>query len=97
MKTPLILSLIFLTTAGVAQAGQTCGDRTRIVDQLSSRFGEERISIGLGADHSLIEVFGSSRTGTWTILRTLPDGPTCMVANGTSFETIAAMPQGQQI
>lgn len=79
-----------LSMAGAAAAqGGRCAPRPQVVAQLTERYGETRRSIGLGADNTMIEVFASDRTGSWTIIATAPDGVTCLVASGQAFETLA--------
>ncbi len=43
---------------------------------------------GLAANNGVVEVFASPETGTWTIIVTLPDGQTCLVASGEGYESI---------
>ncbi len=73
-------------SAASAQQGANCTDRERIVLRLSEAYGERRQSIGLGANNAVVEVFASDETGTWTILMTLPNGMSCLVATGSAFE-----------
>lgn len=57
-----------------------------IVAHLASEFGETRQSIGLAADNSVVEVFASEETGSWTITMTTAGGPTCLIAAGRVFQ-----------
>ncbi len=75
--------------ASEAQSGRNCGVRDLVLERLSSKYGESRQSIGLGADNQVVEVFASLETGSWTITVTTPAGMTCMVASGQSFETLS--------
>lgn len=72
-----------------AQQYRACGQRDAIVARLSEKYGEARQSVGLGADNSVIEVFASEETGSWTITATFATGLTCVVATGQHFETLA--------
>lgn len=72
----------------LAQA-RNCAPREAIVDRLANGFGETRQSIGLGSNNSVVEVFASEETGSWSITVTSPNGLTCLVAAGQAFETIA--------
>lgn len=78
-------------TAGQAYAegNRNCAPRPMVLERLVEKFGETRQSIGLGANNAVIEVFASSDTGSWTITVTTPNGLTCLVASGQSFETLA--------
>ncbi|MBW4709680.1 hypothetical protein KX928_17980 [Roseobacter sp. YSTF-M11] len=77
------------TTDALAQNARNCAPREAVVDRLAEGYGETRQSMGLGANNAVIEVFASDETGTWTITVTTPNGLTCLVASGQSFETLA--------
>ena len=72
-----------------AQASQYCAPRDSVVKRLAERYGESRQSIGLGTQGTIIETFASADTGSWTITVTTPDGVTCLIASGQSFEQLA--------
>ena len=63
----------------------TCGRRDAMVKVLFERFREEPRAIGLAGPSAMIEVF-ASKAGTWTILLTRPDGGSCIVSAGESWE-----------
>lgn len=77
------------TTDVAAQNARNCAPRDSVVDRLAEGYGESRQSMGLGANNAVIEVFASDETGTWTITVTTPNGLTCLVASGQSYETLA--------
>lgn len=88
MKRLALLSMgfaILLLAAHRAQAAQ-CADHATIVASLSEYYGETRQSIGLASDNSVVEVFASLDTGTWTITVTRPGGPTCLAAAGQAYQ-----------
>lgn len=90
--------LIAATNIGHAQSFASCGDRTAVVERLANTYGETRQSIGLAANNTVLEVFASSETGTWTITMTTPGGPTCLVASGHAYEALAeSSPNGRGI
>lgn len=83
----LIFSLFCVISTHVeAQQGHSCGDRLRVIDILDKKYGESRQSFGLGTNQYLVEIFASRETGTWTIIETAPNGRTCILAAGESFE-----------
>lgn len=88
----LILGLAALApTSGTGQAqtsGGKCAERAKVLEHLGTRYGETRQSIGIASNNSVIEVFASAETGTWTITVTLPTGMTCLVASGEAFERL---------
>lgn len=80
----------------MAQQARNCAPREMVVDRLADKYGETRQSMGLGAQGAVVETFASGETGTWTITVTTPNGLTCLVASGQSFEPLAEAlpPQG---
>ena len=81
--------------------GQTrnCAERAVIVARLEERYGETRHALGVSGTSSVLEVFASDETGTWTVLISLPDGRACMVASGEGYEATvaAAQPTGMPL
>ncbi len=65
-----------------------CADRNQVVDKLHKKYGETRQSIGLNRSSGVVETYASLETGTWTILLTLPNGQTCMIASGEGYENL---------
>ncbi len=79
-----------LVGVGFAAAQSTnCGPHDRVVEGLAKGYGEARVSMALGSNNTVVETFASAETGTWTITVTTPDGPTCMVASGQSYQYLA--------
>lgn len=76
-----------LLFAGPAWAQNNCGDRGVVIERLASKFGEAFAGGGLRNSQAIIEVWASEETGTWTILMTLPDGQSCVMAAGTNWRT----------
>lgn len=80
-------ALILATQHAFAQqAGRNCADRARVLAQLTEKYGEARQGMGLAANNTVVEVFASQDTGTWTITVTSPNGMTCLVASGQAYE-----------
>lgn len=92
--TRIIALLVAVLATPASAAPQNCAPRPVVLERLVTGFGETRQSIGLGAQGVVIEVFASSRTGTWTITATMPDGITCLIAAGEGYEAIATAPVG---
>lgn len=89
----LAVSLLFtalIAAAGSARAeGPPCGPRGAIVDQLGSRYQETRRAVGIASNNAVLEIFASDDSGSFTILVTLPDGQSCLLASGESFEALS--------
>ncbi|MCG6558662.1 hypothetical protein MB818_10645 [Ruegeria sp. 1NDH52C] len=76
-----------ILSAGTATA-QSCAARAAIVDRLQQKYSERLAAGGLqplsdGA--SVIELWASSETGTFTVLLTRATGISCIVAAGTDY------------
>jgi hypothetical protein len=67
-----------------------CGQRDKLVQRLEAEFGETRQGFGLQRGSSILEIFASAESGSWTILVTQPTGMACMVAAGQNW---AATPE----
>lgn len=96
IKATMGLGILVLAAQQASAQSANCAPRDVVVERLAEKYGETRQSIGIGANNSVVEVFASTETGTWTITVTLASGVTCLVASGQSFETLAEAlpPQG---
>jgi hypothetical protein len=81
------LGAMLLATQHAFAQGSNCAARDTVVERLADGYGETRQSIGLAPNNSVVEVFASLETGTWTITVTNPSGITCLVASGQSYES----------
>lgn len=84
----LTCAAILMATTTTAQS-RNCASHAMVVERLASGYGESRQSMGMSADGTVVEVFASLDTGTWTITVTQAGGPTCLVASGQSFQVMA--------
>lgn len=85
-----LLALALGAPALPAQAQtETCADHDTMVRHLAEGWGESRQSVALDAGNSMVELFASPETGTWTMTVTRPGGPTCMIASGHAFEMVS--------
>ena len=65
-----------------------CAARNEIVRTLREQFGEKPVAHGLADSGVLAEIF-SGPQGTWTIVATTPNGVSCLIGSGQSFQTVA--------
>jgi hypothetical protein len=75
-----------------SQGRANCAPREAALQQLSQKWGETRRSVML-ANGRVFEVYAADESGTWTILATMPDGLSCVVASGVAYER-TAVPAG---
>lgn len=84
---------VFFVTPVWAQRTASCAAHERLVDHLARNFNETVIAAGIDARGNLVEVFGSAE-GSWTILVTIPNGPTCILSAGEGWERYEPKPEG---
>ena len=77
-----------LVAAAPPASAANCGQRTLVIEKLSSKYAEKLTVGGLQTSRSsqtVMEVWSSPETGTFTVLVTNPNGISCVVAAGTDF------------
>ena len=82
----LLAGLVTLTAPTVTAA--TCASRDDVVSRLQSKFSEQLTVGGLQQARnslSMLEIWASDETGTYTVLLTDPNGISCILAAGTDF------------
>ncbi len=84
-----------VATAGTASAApQACAKRTDAVTHLASKYEEAPVAIGIANNGGVLEVLSSDK-GSWTILVTMPNGVSCMLATGQSWEALEPVVAGK--
>lgn len=92
-KMTIGLGIMVLATQQLMAQSRNCAPREGVIERLTQTYGEKRQSIGLVGQDTMMEMFASTRTGSWTITVTLPDGMTCLVASGQGYKPIADAPK----
>jgi cation diffusion facilitator CzcD-associated flavoprotein CzcO len=87
MKMTMLL-LAMILAAPAADAAQ-CAPRDQVVKLLADRYGETRRGMGMAANNTVMEVYASADTGTWTITVSDAGGQTCLVASGDGYQPVA--------
>ena len=72
--------------AAAGAQGNVCAKREKLVSELQKIHGETRQSVGLQRNAGVIETFANTKTGSWTIIVSLPTGMSCLVAAGEAFQ-----------
>ncbi len=63
-----------------------CESRATVLDQLSNRYSEAPVAMGLATNGSVLEVLTSGEGTSWTIILTGADGISCVLATGESWQ-----------
>ena len=85
--------------ASAQPAGQAiipCAERTEIIKQLTGKFAEAPISMGLTTGGSILEIF-VSKTRTFSVIVTRPTGISCLIATGGNWENLNAALAGLKV
>ena len=93
----LALTLLMVTAFMVrpAEAQTVCVAHADLVQQLSRKYAEEPMALGLGSDGSVMELFTSKDGETWTLVRITPDGTSCMIGGGESWTEMSPRAAGR--
>ena len=83
-----ILALGALLLPWPALADGQCGERAEVIRQLDGRYAEQPVALGIAENGGVIEVLAAPQGETWTIVITMPNGITCMLAAGEDWERI---------
>ena len=77
-------------TASAAEVGPDgCSTRANVLHHLSNNYAEAPVAIGLAKNGGVIELLTSGEGNTWTIIITMPDGTSCMLAAGEDWEQVS--------
>ena len=90
-KPALVLAALALPAAAVA-APNTCSQRTDVIGQLSAKFKEAPVAVGVANNGGLLEVLSTNNGSTWTIILTMPNGLSCLVAAGEDWQPTERVP-----
>ncbi len=76
-----------VVSPALAAEGPTCDKRPAVMSQLENKYSEKPVAIGVANNGGVVEVLTTKEGGTWTIVITLPNGMTCLVAAGEDWES----------
>ena len=80
--------------ASPAAAQPLCAQRSEVAAQLRSRHAETPVALGIAANGGVVEVFSAGDGSTWTLVITMPDGTSCMLAVGEAWENLPRVAAG---
>ena len=94
LKKAMLLGLLVLPLSLPATAQNICTARAEVLGHLDSKFSEAPVAMGLANNGGVIEVLSSGTGTTWTIIITMPNGVTCLLAAGESWESLPLIAAG---
>ncbi len=83
----LVFGAAAIAPPALAQNVIPCGLHDLIAAQLITEYNETRIGAGLQNPQTLMEIWTSAETGSWTVLIIRPNGVACVVASGGNWHT----------
>lgn len=82
----IVLFIIMCLPPSPANAQTTiCVEHSILVKKLKQSHQEKPIAMGLASNGAIIEVFVSPEGDTWTVVRTTPDGTSCVLGVGEGW------------
>lgn len=92
-KRILTAGLVFgMIATGPPAHAASCAMRDQIVEKLTRTYDETLTATGLQNAESLVEIWSSPRSGTFTILVTRPNGISCVVSSGEHWTPVERTP-----
>ena len=83
------LTALIMLYAVPVSAQVSCGNRAAMVERLVNQYHEMPMGRGLGRARSrLLEIWANCTTGSWTVLKTYPNGTTCVMAVGEGWQGV---------
>jgi hypothetical protein len=92
----IAMAAIPAAAAGSPSASPQCAPRPEFLKQLSKRFHEEPVALGLTNNGSVIEVLTSDDGSTWTMMISRPNGSSCLIAAGEGWEQGKRVVKGER-
>ena len=82
-----------LGTSGPAAAQSVCMPHAEVKKQLNTRYAEAPVSLGLASNGAVYEVYSTDDGVSWMIVVTMPNGTSCLLANGEAWENVPKTPK----
>lgn len=66
-------------------AGTACMSRQDVLDQLRHLYGERPTAMARVSNGGVMELLQARETGSWTMVLTMPEGTSCLIAAGDAW------------
>lgn len=96
-KALAFVTAVALPLPAMAAGNMACSQRDDVLAQLGSKYKEAPSAVGLANNGGLIEVLTSDNGATWTIIVSMPNGTSCLLAAGENWQPVDHVAQGPQI
>jgi hypothetical protein len=78
-----------LAPAALAAQQSNCAPRDAVIERLTEKYAEQLTAGGLQSENTVLEVWTSENTGSFTVLLTYANGMTCIMASGHNWSSVA--------
>ena len=72
-------------------------DRAEVVEKLGAEYGEQPTAMGLASNGGVIELFTAPDGATWTLVLTMPNGSSRLVAAGEGWTVVPMRVAGSDL
>ena len=76
------------TQAQTQDQAQQCDLRTKVLGHLAQKYKEAPIGSGVTSSGGIVEVLTTGDGDTWTIIRSDPNGTSCLIAAGEGWRNL---------
>lgn len=90
----LITNAMASKPAGAQEVQMIWAERAVVVEQLEKKYTEIPRALGVTSDGSILELFSAPNGETWTLVVTLPNGMSRVVASGDNWISRTLPPKG---
>jgi hypothetical protein len=84
----LLLAGLAAGAAEPAAAQEICGTRADLLKELTRRYSEAPVAVGLANSGALVEILTNGNGSTWSIMVSQPNGTSCLVAAGKEWQDL---------
>ena len=95
----LVVPVVMMSSPAHAQlkCGDRIGRRPEALNHLSTKYHEAPVGVGLATNGGVVEVLSTLDGKTWTIIVTMPNGKSCLIAAGQDWESVEPVATGPKI
>ncbi|MGH6961848.1 MAG: hypothetical protein ACREE7_15305 [Dongiaceae bacterium] len=93
-KALTIAAVVTLPLPAMANS-MACSQRADVVSQLGNKYKEAPSAVGIANNGGLIEVLTADDGATWTIILSMPNGTSCLLAAGEDWQSVARVAVGE--
>ncbi len=92
------IAISFIVVGGLSAAHGAeqaqCNKRDAVTNMLGKKYGEAPEAAGVATNGNLLVMFTNSKTGSWSMVETTPQGMSCLRAAGDGWTKLAPSLEG---